>query len=311
MLRFLVHVISEPRKGLYVELGCILFLVNQLSSSSIGTKLKLLTWGSTWCLKRLLSLRFEYSWLAIPTMSLVHEIRVSEVHLHHRLLLLIGNVDLGVRTKRCGTDDESIDSCFLKRRRRFGGPYRREFDCMRLVECPELISSKLLPIVMMAQRRLLSCWLRRERGARYHMCAWNIWRRDLFTRQTWSLLEGDSCRCFLTRANYFELWMWHCCGLRVDFLFDQLLLFPFYDIQSFTRSKSSSKCFSKECRLCVVGIEHPGGRFDLEKLSLSLRKCQFLKIRLLCRRGRPIVNNWVCEGINLSLEIMIVDDSII
>jgi hypothetical protein len=44
---------------------------------------------------------------------------------------------------------------------------------------------------------------------------------------------------------------------------------------------------------------------------LSLRKCQFLKIRLLCRRGRPIVNNWVCEGIKLSLKIMIVYDPII
>ena len=255
-----------------------------------------------------LSLRFEYSWLAISTMPLVHEVRIRKVHFYHSLFLLISNDYLGVRTKWCRTDDESIYSCFLKRCRRFGGPYRRKFYCMRLVEGPKLISSKLLRIIMMAQRRLLSCWLRGERRARYHMRTWYIRGGDLFTRQTWSLLECNSCRCFLARAHYFKLWLWHYSGLRVDFLLENLLLFPFYEIQGFIRRKSSSKCFPKEWRLCVVGIEHPGGRFDLEKLRLSLRQCHFLKICLLCRRGRPIVNNWVSEGIKLSLEIMIVYD---
>ena len=41
-------------------------------------------------------------------MSLIHEVRICEVHLDHRLLLLIGNDYLGVRAKRGRTDDESI-----------------------------------------------------------------------------------------------------------------------------------------------------------------------------------------------------------
>ena len=90
-------------------------------------------------------------------MSLVHEVRGTKVHLYHWLLLLIGNVYLGVRARRYRTDHESIYSCFLLWCRRFGGPHRREFYGMRLVESPELISSKLFHIIMMTHRRLLGC----------------------------------------------------------------------------------------------------------------------------------------------------------
>lgn len=43
MLQFLIHVIGKLRKGLYIELGRILFLFFQLIRSHIPTKLELLT----------------------------------------------------------------------------------------------------------------------------------------------------------------------------------------------------------------------------------------------------------------------------
>ena len=108
MLQFLIDVIGELRKRLDIELGRILFLLIYLIRTLISTKLQLLTLGSPRCLEWLFSLRFEYRRLAIPAMSLIHEIRIREVHLDRRLLLLIGNDNLGVRAKRGRTDDESI-----------------------------------------------------------------------------------------------------------------------------------------------------------------------------------------------------------
>ena len=59
LLQNLIHMISEFRKRLNVELGCILFWARKFIRSRISIKLKLLTWESPrWCLMRLFSLRF-------------------------------------------------------------------------------------------------------------------------------------------------------------------------------------------------------------------------------------------------------------